>query len=84
MEPAMKAIEVTGTIDEHRRIELDEELPISGPMRVRVILLYPETEDLNEADWLKAGANNPAFDYLREPQEDIYSLTDGDPFRDEV
>jgi hypothetical protein len=37
MEAAMTAIETTGTVDEDHRLRLDEALPLSGPMRVRVI-----------------------------------------------
>ena len=84
MESAMTAIEVTGTVDEHRRLELDENLPFSGPMRVRVIVLYPIAEEWDEKEWMQAAARNPVFDYLSEPEEDIYSLSDGEPFRDEV
>jgi hypothetical protein len=84
MEDVMTAIEVTGTVDEHQRLNLDEDLPISGPMRVRVIVLYPSEDTLDEKEWLYAAAHNPAFDYLSEPEEDIYSLNDGEPFHDEV
>ncbi len=80
----MSAIEVTGTVDEQQRLKLDESLPFSGPMRVRVIVLYPTTEVWDEKEWLKAGAHNPDFSYLNEPEEDIYSLGDGEPFHDEV
>ncbi|MCI0562470.1 MAG: helix-turn-helix domain-containing protein [Nitrososphaera sp.] len=38
----------------------------------------------DEAEWLQAAARNPAFDSLNDPAEDIYSLADGEPFRDEV
>jgi hypothetical protein len=84
MESPMTAIEVTGTVDEHQRLELDENLPISGPRRVRVIVLYPSGEEWDEKEWLRAAARNSVFDYLSEPEEDIYSLSDGEPFRDEV
>ena len=84
MENTLTAIEVTGTIDEYRHLKLDKRLPIPGPMRVRVIVLYPVTEEIDEKAWLRAASNNPAFDYLREPQEDIYSPTDGATFSDEV
>ncbi len=77
----MKAVEVTGTVDEHRQLRLDAALPIQGPMRVRVLVLYPaQDEEIDEEAWLQAGTRNPAFDYLREPAEDIYSPTDGRPF----
>ncbi len=39
MESTMTAIEMTGTIDEHRQLRLDSALPIPGPMRVRVLVL---------------------------------------------
>lgn len=80
MESRMTAIEVTGTVSEDRRLELDKDLPISGPMRVRVIVLYPIGEEWDEQEWLHAGARNPVFNYLKEPEEDIYSLDDGEPF----
>lgn len=83
MEVAMKAIEVTGTVDEQRQLHLDEPLPIVGPSRVRVILLFPEEADIDEREWLRAAATNPAFDFLKDPAEDIYTLADGKPFYDE-
>jgi hypothetical protein len=84
MKATMTAIEMTGTIDEHRRLQLDGELPVSGPRRVRVIVLYPLGDEWDEAEWLQAAARNPAFAFLNDPQEDIYSLADGKPFHDEV
>ena len=56
MEVTMRAIEVTGTIDERRRLHLDEPLPIVGPSRVRVLLLLPEEADIDEREWLRAAA----------------------------
>ncbi|HKA52395.1 MAG TPA: hypothetical protein VKJ47_01910 [Candidatus Binatia bacterium] len=78
-----KALEVTGTIDEQRQLHLDEPLPIVGPSRVRVIILIPEETDISETEWLRSAASNPAFDFLREPEEDIYTLADGKPFHDQ-
>ena len=76
---------MTGSIDENRQLQLDGLLPVSGPMRVRVIVLYPLDEDeWDEMEWLRAAAHNPAFDFLNDPKEDIYSLADGEPFRDEI
>ncbi len=48
-----------------------------------VYYLYPLHEEWDETDWLRAAAHNPAFDFLSDPEEDIYSLADGEPFRDE-
>ena len=79
----LKAIEMVGTIDKERRLHLDEPLPPVGPSRVRVIILIPEAADLNEQEWLQAAVTNPAFDYLKAPEEDIYTLADGKPFHDQ-
>jgi hypothetical protein len=84
MEITMTAVETTGTVDEERRLRLDEALPVPGPMRVRVIVLYPLPEGLDEDEWLRAASRNPAFQDLGEPEEDIYSLEDGVPFRDQT
>jgi hypothetical protein len=80
----LRAIETTGIIDELNRLQLDSPLPIKAPRRVRVIVLFfDEAEDWDEAEWLKAAASNPAFDFLKDPAEDIYTLEDGRPFHDE-
>jgi len=82
MEATLTAIETTGTVDEHHRLRLDESLPVPGPMRVRVIVLYPLPAGSEEDEWLHAAARNPVFEDLEAPEEDIYSLEDGEPFLD--
>jgi len=79
----MKAIEVTGTIDEQGQLHLDEPLTIPGSHHVRVILLFPEEADIDEREWLQAAVSNPAFHFLKDTAEDIYTLSDGKPFYDE-
>lgn len=82
MESAMKAIEATGTVDEQGQLHLDEPLATSAPGKVRVILLFPEDADIDEQEWLRNAANNPAFDFLKDSAEDVYTLADGKPFHD--
>ncbi len=84
MEAALTAIELTGTVDERRQLQLDELLPIPGPKRVRVIVLYSPVDEWSETEWLHAAARNPAFDFLKDPEEDIYSLADGKPLNAEA
>ena len=84
MDIPLTAIELTGTVDDQHQLRLDELLPISGPQRVRVIVLYPVNEEWSESEWLRSAARNPAFADLAAPEEDIYSLTDGKPFHDEA
>ena len=83
-EAALKALEIAGTIDEQRQLHLDTPLPIAGPTRVRVIILIPDQSDIDEHEWLQAAANNPAFDFLKDSEEDIYTLADGKPFHDQL
>ena len=78
----MKTIEVTGTVDKKHRLILDEPLTIDGPSKVRVIITIEE-DSIEEREWLRAAAANPAFDFLKEPVEDIYTVTDGTPFYDQ-
>jgi hypothetical protein len=77
MENTLTAIELTGTVDKQRKLRLDQPLPFAGPRRVRVIVLYSLDEEWNETEWLRAAARNPAFDYLKDAAEDIYTLSDG-------
>lgn len=77
-----KAFETTATIDANRQLVLDEPLPVIGPAKVRVIILLHEEVDTDEKGWLRSASINPAFDFLKEPEEDLYTLSDGKPFHD--
>ena len=75
----LTAIETTGTIEQDGKIVIDETFSVDAPTPVRVIVLFPENEDINESEWLKAATKNEAFDFLHDADEDIYSLEDGKP-----
>jgi len=77
-----KAIEAIGIINEKNELILDEPLPLLGPTRVRVLILVPNHEDLKEDEWLRTVTKNPVFNFLKEPAEDIYKVSDGSPFQD--
>jgi PHD/YefM family antitoxin component YafN of YafNO toxin-antitoxin module len=62
---------------------------------IAAIISYAELKRLEELEaillkkaeqeeykWLKSVVINPAFDFLKEPEEDIYTLADGEPFHD--
>ena len=76
MEPPMKAIELTGDIDEQHRLraQVPEELPV-GP--VRLIVLLPDEDDAGAA-WAH-GLTRDWAEELRDPRQDIYTLEDGQP-----
>lgn len=48
-------------------------------MRVERYILILQQTDIDEREWLRAAATNPAFDILQESGEDIYTLAD-EPF----
>lgn len=83
MEALLAAIEMTGTVDRQHQLQLDGPLPITGPTRVKVIVLYPLAGDISETEWLQTAAHDSTFAYLREAAEDIYSATAGKPFHDD-
>ena len=84
METTLTAVEMTGTINEYHELQLDGVLPIPGPKRVRVIVMYSGADPSDENQWLHAASQNPAFDFLKDPGEDFYTLIDGKPYHDEV
>jgi len=76
----MRAIETTAHIDDRRSLRLDEDLPADSQGQVRVIILFPDSDEISEEEWLRAVSSNPAFDFLNDPAEDIYTFEDGKPF----
>jgi len=78
----LTSIETTATIGPAGQLVLDDQIPGSVSDRVRVIVLFDD--DLNESDWTRSLAANPAFDFLADEGEDIYTLEDGKPLTDEA
>jgi hypothetical protein len=72
----MKAIELTGDIDEQHLLQarVPEELP-AGP--VRLIVLLPDEDEAGGA-WAQAISREWADD-LSDARQDIYTLRDGQP-----
>jgi len=76
----MKAIETIGHIDHEGKLQIERPLNVVN-QKVRVIVLVPENDDIEDNAWLKAMNTNDAFSFLNEPEEDIYSLADGKPYQ---
>jgi len=78
----MKAIEIFSETDQDGVLKICYKINKSNS-KVRVLILY---DDKNESDdeklWLAALSKNPAFDFLNDPAEDIYTLKNGEPFND--
>lgn len=77
----MKAIETTGRIEKSGLLKLDSPIDLKNKQKVRVILLYNEDEDIEENTWLASISSNPAFAFLNEKEEDIYTIHDGKPIK---
>lgn len=76
LEPLMKAIELRGEIDEQHR--LLAQVPQSFPTgSVRVIVLISEEDEAGSA-W-DAGVSSEWSPELSDPEQDIYTLNDGQP-----
>jgi len=75
----MKAVEATGKIDKDGILHLSKPLKDKN-RKVKVIVLVPEDDaEMEERVWMEAISRNPAFDFLNDPSEDIYSPKDGKP-----
>lgn len=79
----MQAVELTGYLDEKGFLKIKTPLKVVN-QRVKIILLIPEIQEIEEGAWLRAASVNPAFDFLKESSEDVYSVTDGEPVSDEA
>lgn len=67
-----------------RQIVLDEPFEIPPHSSLLITLLPANDESESEEKWLSAISRNDAFAFLTNPAEDIYTLQDGEPFRDGV
>jgi hypothetical protein len=79
----MRAIEINSKTDQSGRLKLDCQIGKSEK-NVRILILleedtYPQEE---EKLWMDSVTKNPAFNFLNEPEEDVYSLKDGEPMND--
>ena len=73
----MNAIKVSGNVDENRQLSARVPATIPpGPVTVLIVSASPEDEA--GAAWAE-GIAREWGDELRDPAQDIYALTDGEP-----
>jgi len=79
----MQAIELKTKTDKNGHLNLTCDLN-KREINVRVIILVDEKNEGEDEEklWMDSIASNPAFEFLNEPGENIYSITDGEPFND--
>jgi hypothetical protein len=70
----MKAIEIKSKTDKSGKLNIDYKLNIPN-QRVRVLILIEADDDEKEEEknWLGYVSKSPAFEFLKEAGEDIYS-----------
>jgi len=76
MATPLTAIEATGIIDKNQRLHLDRKLPVKGPQRVRVIVLYPDDE-ISEKEWVYAASHNPEKEHRVQAAKDFFAKWGG-------
>ena len=78
----MNAIEIQSKTDDDGNLKIHFPLNRRNqPVRVLVLM----DDDISHEDdlaWLQAIASNPAFEFLADPAEDVYSINDGEPIHD--
>lgn len=78
----MKAIEINSKTDKHGHLRINYPLNKKNSKVRVIILLIEDKESEEEKLWMQSISNNPSFDFLKEPEEDIYSSNDGEPIND--
>jgi hypothetical protein len=79
----MRAIEIKSKTDKSGHLKIDYKVgQADSEVRVLIIIEEPLSEAEEESLWLRSIERSPAFNFLNEPGEDIYSLKDGQPVND--
>ncbi|MDD5308602.1 MAG: hypothetical protein PHU25_14890 [Deltaproteobacteria bacterium] len=78
----MKTIETTGIVDQEGRLVVRDRLGLKPLACVRVIVLAESGDEVDEMMWMKAASANEVFEFLADPGEDIYTVSDGKPIND--
>lgn len=77
-------VELTGYINKDHHLLVKEVVPLD-PGEVKIIILSrgkKEEDDISTEDLLKIAQSGGAFEFLNDPEEDIYSLDDGIPINE--
>ncbi|MFH1049411.1 MAG: hypothetical protein V1779_00610 [bacterium] len=79
----MKAIEINSKTDKSGHLKINYKLN-RADSKVRVLILLDDDSSEKDEDvlWMNSISNNPAFDFLNDSAEDVYSIKDGEPFND--
>ncbi|MCK4311500.1 MAG: hypothetical protein KAW88_02065 [Candidatus Cloacimonetes bacterium] len=82
MKKILKVVELDGFIDKNHKLLINDSLSEIPSCKVHILLMLENDKEIDEKEWLSAASKNSVFDFLKDPQEDIYTITDGKPFND--
>jgi hypothetical protein len=78
----MKAIEIESKTDSKGFLKVSYPLN-QKEKKVKVIIMFDDTQDEDEEMlWMKTVSKNPAFDFLNDEVENVYSFEHGEPIDD--
>ncbi len=79
----MQAIEIDSVTDSTGFLHLNYSLG-SPDSKVRILVLLNDKKNISRDNeiWLSSLKNNPAFDFLSDSEEDIYTANDGEAYFD--
>ena len=75
----MQALETVGTIDKQGHLILSKPLEFRNKVVKIIVLIADDDDTIENEEWLAALSSNPAYDFLKDNDEDIYTLSDGKP-----
>lgn len=80
----MKAIEIKTQTDNSGKLKIDVPLHLRNK-KVRILIFSNDDDNFftDEKMWLQANRTNPAFNFLNEPAENIYTLNEGKPIEND-
>ncbi len=73
----MSIIKLSGNVDENRLLSV--QVPASVPPGPVTVFVLPETQEDDEAQAWTAGIAQEWADELADPNQDIYTMADGEP-----
>lgn len=77
----MQALETMGTIDKQGHLRLSKPLEYRDKIVKVIVLIADDNDTIENEEWLAALTTNPVYDFLKDDEEDIYTLSDGKPFQ---
>ena len=70
----MQALETIGTIDKKGYLILSKPLEYRNKIVKIIVLIADDNDTIENEEWLAALSTNPVYDFLKDDEEDVYTL----------